>query len=142
MEPELTLERIWELGLIAVVRAHSARDAVEVSEALVKGGVSCVEIAFSTPDAHLVLRDLGKRYGNDVLLGAGTVLTREQADLSFEAGARFLASPGCDPELVSTMLDTWLLSLPGILTPSEVMLARRLGARAVKLFPAPGLTDG
>jgi len=130
-----TLDRVRDLGLLAVVRGESRGAAVEVSEALVEGGVLGIELTFTTPDAHLAIRDLKEEYGERILLGAGTVTTREQVNQATEAGATFLVSPGCDPDLLPTMLETELLVLPGIMTPSEVLLARRLGAEAVKLFP-------
>ena len=135
MEPDRTLKRTEELGLLAVVRGESRGAAVEVSEALVEGGVLGIEITFTTPDAPKVIRDLDEEYGDLILLGAGTVTTQEQVEQAAEAGATFLVSPGCDPNLLPAMLGTGLLVLPGTLTPSEVMLARGLGAQAVKLFP-------
>ncbi len=135
MEPSQTLKRTEDLGLLAVVRGESRRAAVEVSEALVEGGVLGIEITFTTPEAAQAIRDLDEEYGNRILLGAGTVITHEQVEQAAEAGANFLVSPGCDPNLMPAMLETGLLVLPGTLTPSEVMLARGLGAQAVKLFP-------
>lgn len=129
------LERVKELGLLAVVRGESGEAAVEVSEALIEGGVLGIEVTFTTPDAELAIKDLGERHGENILLGAGTVTTREQVERAAEAGSTFLVSPGCDPELLPVMRETGILVLPGALTPSEVMLARRLGAQAVKLFP-------
>ena len=81
------------------------------------------------------MEDLNAEYGDRILLGAGTVTTAEQVEKSVAAGAAFMVSPGLDPELLALMQQTGLLVLPGVLTPSEVMLARRLGLRAVKLFP-------
>jgi 2-dehydro-3-deoxyphosphogluconate aldolase/(4S)-4-hydroxy-2-oxoglutarate aldolase len=135
MEPSQTLKRTEDLGLLAVVRGESRAAALEVVGALVQGGVLGIEITFTTPEAPRVIRDLNEEYGDSILLGAGTVTTHEQVDQAAEAGATFLVSPGCDPELLPGMLGTGLLVLPGALTPSEVMLARRLGAQAVKLFP-------
>lgn len=130
-----TLEKVRELGLIAVVRGDSAGGAVGVSSTLIEGGVLCIEVAFTTPEAHRAVAELKAAHGERVLLGAGTVTTKEQVELSVNAGAEFLVSPGCDPDLVPSMLETGLLVLPGVLTPSEVLLARRLGAVAMKLFP-------
>lgn len=130
-----TLERIRELSLIAVVRGSTCAAAVEVSEALIEGGVSGIEVAYTTPEAGRALRELAERHGARILLGAGTVTEAGQAEEAREAGAAFLVSPGCDPELVPAMRETGLTVLPGALTPSEVMLARRCGAEAVKLFP-------
>jgi 2-dehydro-3-deoxyphosphogluconate aldolase/(4S)-4-hydroxy-2-oxoglutarate aldolase len=130
-----TLEMVKELGLLAVVRGESREAAVEVSEALIEGGVLGIEITFTTPEADLAIRDLLSRHGDSIVLGAGTVTTRNQVEQAAEAGSTFLVSPGCDPELLPVMHETGILALPGALTPSEVMLARRLGAKAVKLFP-------
>jgi 2-dehydro-3-deoxyphosphogluconate aldolase/(4S)-4-hydroxy-2-oxoglutarate aldolase len=129
------LERIRKLGLIAVVRGESREAAIEVSSALIEGGVLGIEITFTTPEAHLVIEGLGKEYGERILLGAGTVTTAEQVERSVSAGATFLVSPGCDPKLVPLMQQTNLAVLPGALTPSDIMLAQRLGLKVVKLFP-------
>ena len=135
MTPDQTLKRTEDLGLLAVVRGESRRAALEVVGALIEGGVLGIEITFTTPEAVRVIRDLDEEYGDSILLGAGTVTTDEQVERAAEAGALFLVSPGSDPKLLPAMLGTGLLVLPGVLTPSEVMLARRLGAQAVKLFP-------
>jgi 2-dehydro-3-deoxyphosphogluconate aldolase/(4S)-4-hydroxy-2-oxoglutarate aldolase len=135
MQSGRTLERTEKLGLLAVVRGESRGAALEVVGALIEGGVLGIEIAFTTPEAPGVIRDLAAEYGDSILLGAGTVTTREQAHQAAEAGSSFLVSPGSDPHLLPAMAETGLLFLPGVLSPSEVMLARRLGAPAVKLFP-------
>lgn len=135
MEGEQTLKKIRELGLIAVVRGESREAATEVSSALIEGGVLGIEIAFTTPEAHLAIEDLNKEYGERILLGAGTVTTSPQVERTVSAGATFLVSPGCDPELVPLMQQTGLTVLPGTLTPSDIMLAQRMGLEVVKLFP-------
>ena len=135
MERGSILKRIGDLGLVAVVRGESREAAMEVVAALVEGGVLGIEVTFTTPETARVMRDLNEEYGDDILLGAGTVITREQAEESAEAGATFLVSPGSDPQLLPAMLETGLLVLPGALTPTEVMVARSLGAGALKLFP-------
>jgi 2-dehydro-3-deoxyphosphogluconate aldolase / (4S)-4-hydroxy-2-oxoglutarate aldolase len=135
MEPDRTLKRTEDLGLLAVVRGESRAAALEIVGALIEGGVLGIEITLTTPEATQVIRDLDEEYGDRILLGAGTVTTHEQVEQSAEAGATFLVSPGCDPNLLPAMLETGLLVVPGTLTPSEVMLARGLGAQAVKLFP-------
>jgi 2-dehydro-3-deoxyphosphogluconate aldolase/(4S)-4-hydroxy-2-oxoglutarate aldolase len=135
MKPDQTLKRTKDLGLLAVVRGESRVAALEVVGALIEGGVLGIEITFTTPEAPQVIRDLEEEYGDRILLGAGTVTTHDQVERSAGAGATFLVSPGCDPNLLPAMIETGLLVLPGTLTPSEVMLARRLGADAVKLFP-------
>ena len=135
MGSDQILKRTGNLGLLAVVRGDSRAAALEVVGALIEGDVLGIEITFTTPEAPQIIRDLDEEYDDSILLGAGTVTTREQVEQSAEAGATFLVSPGCDPNLLPAMLQTGLLVLPGTLTPSEVMLARGLGAQAVKLFP-------
>jgi 2-dehydro-3-deoxyphosphogluconate aldolase/(4S)-4-hydroxy-2-oxoglutarate aldolase len=132
---EDTLERLRALRVVAVLRGESAQAAVEVADALVEGGVRGLEVTFTTPDAGDALRELRARHGDDALVGAGTVTAPEHVDEAAEAGAAFLVSPGLDPELVGRMRATGLLCLPGVLTPSEVLGAVRLGLRALKLFP-------
>jgi 2-dehydro-3-deoxyphosphogluconate aldolase/(4S)-4-hydroxy-2-oxoglutarate aldolase len=123
--------------VIAVVRAPSASAGVAVADALVAGGVTGVEITYSTPDAAAVIREVRHRHGAAVLLGAGTVLEPGQAAReAVEAGAEFLVSPGTVPALTGAMLDTGVTVLSGALTPSEVMTAVELGVHGVKLFPA------
>lgn len=135
MNSKGTLQRIQDIGLLAVVRASTAEDAVEVSEALIEGGILCVEIAFTTPQAEEVLAKLGHDHGERILLGAGTVTDKEHVELAARAGARFLVSPGLDPDLIPHMRETGLAAMPGVFTPSEIMLASRLGFQCVKLFP-------
>ena len=132
---DATMNRVRELGLLAVVRGESCAAAVEVAGALIEGGVLGIEVAFTTPEAHRAIGELNEEHGDRILLGAGTVTTPEELEKARSAGASFLVSPGCDPELVPLMQSTGLAVLPGVLTPSEVMLAGRLGTSVVKLFP-------
>jgi 2-dehydro-3-deoxyphosphogluconate aldolase/(4S)-4-hydroxy-2-oxoglutarate aldolase len=136
------LERLGRLGLVAVVRGRSWEDAVEVSEALVEGGVAAIEVAYTTPGAGRAIRELARRRGGDILLGAGTVTSSEQAREAAESGAAFLVSPGFDPDLTEAMLRTGRAALPGVLTPGEVMGALRLGVETLKLFPAGAVGPG
>lgn len=128
-------DRIAELGLLAVLRGASAAAAVEVADALVEGGVRGIEVTFTTPDAPGAIRELAARHGDAIVLGAGTVTSAGQAAAAARAGARFLVSPGLDPALLPAMRETGLDVLPGVLTPSEVMLAMRHDVPVVKLFP-------
>ncbi|WP_052664513.1 bifunctional 4-hydroxy-2-oxoglutarate aldolase/2-dehydro-3-deoxy-phosphogluconate aldolase [Nitriliruptor alkaliphilus] len=136
MDQQSALAELRAAGVIAVLRAPSADHAVRTVDALVAGGVTGVEITYSTPDACTAIERIATEYGNDVQLGAGTVLTAGQARDAVAAGARFLVSPGTDPAVAEAMLDTGATVLLGALTPSEVMTAVRLGAHAVKVFPA------
>jgi 2-dehydro-3-deoxyphosphogluconate aldolase/(4S)-4-hydroxy-2-oxoglutarate aldolase len=122
--------------VVAVLRAPSAEAAVQATDALVAGGVTGIEVTYSTPDAAAVIREVRHRHGDAVHLGAGTVLRPAQAHEAVEAGAEFLVSPGTDAELAGAMLGTGVTVLSGALTPTEVMAALRLGVHVVKLFPA------
>jgi len=123
-------------GVIAVLRAPSPDAAVEGAEALIRGGVRALEITYSTPDPASVIRELDRRHGQDVLLGAGTLTRPEQAAEVAEAGARFLVSPGSVAEVAEAMRATGAAVMLGALTPTEVMRAAQLGADVVKIFPA------
>ncbi len=123
-------------GVVAVLRAPSAAAAVSATAALVRGGVTGIEITYSTPDAADAIARIADRYGDAVHLGAGTVLTPEHAVEAVGAGAAFLVSPGLDEQLATAMRATGAALLLGALTPTEVMAARRLGSAVVKLFPA------
>ena len=130
------LKPLSDVGVVAVVRAPDPASAVRGVEALVAGGVTGIEITYSTPDAPSVIAELSRRHGDGIVLGAGTVLTSEQVTEAAEAGASFLVSPGSDDELAEAMRATDLTMLLGALTPSEVMHTSKLGADAVKIFPA------
>lgn len=130
-----TLAALADAGVVAVVRAPSADTAGETVDALVAGGVRAIEITYSTPDAAGVLAAAAERHGDDVVLGAGTVLAVAQAAEAAAAGARFLVSPGIDDAVAAAMHVTGAAVLLGAVTPTEVMRALRFGADAVKLFP-------
>src|SRR5215210_912522 len=108
MSREQTLERVGELALLAVVRGESRAAALEVVDALIEGGVPGIEITFTTPEAERVIEDLREEYGERILLGAGTIEEPDQIEQAVAGGATFLVSPGCDPDLVSLMLETGL----------------------------------
>jgi 2-dehydro-3-deoxyphosphogluconate aldolase / (4S)-4-hydroxy-2-oxoglutarate aldolase len=131
-----SVARLRKARAIAVVRASDDGEAVAIAEALHAGGVKAIELTFTTPGIEQALREVRDRLGDGLLLGAGTVTTPEQAQSAAECGADLLVSPHLDPALLETMLATGLLSIPGVLTPSEVASALRGGAEVLKLFPA------
>lgn len=130
------LDRARTTGILAVLRASSPELALDASEALIRGGVTGIEVTYSTPDAPAVIRELVARHGEAAYVGAGTVTTPEQAELAAEAGAEFLVSPGTLPALTRAMLDTGRVVMTGAMTPTEVMGALELGVDVVKIFPA------
>src|SRR3972149_1825858 len=103
-----TLDRLHELGLVAVIRGPSLALTLKLVDALVRGGVPGIEITFSTPDALQVVETLGERYRDDILLGMGTLTEPEQAHLALDAGAVFLVSPHTEPDLAGAMTATGL----------------------------------
>lgn len=130
------LVRARAAGVLAVLRAPSPELALDASEAIIRGGVSGIEVTFSTPDAPSVIRELVSRHGDAAYIGAGTVTTAAQATAAADAGAEFLVSPGTLPALTRTMLDTGRVVMTGAMTPTEVMGALELGVDVVKIFPA------
>lgn len=130
------LDRVRATGLFAVLRAPSAQHAIEASRALVAGGVTGLEVTYSTPDAATVIRELVAEFGERAHVGVGTVTTADQAEEAVSAGAEFLVSPGTLPSLTRAMLDTGATVMTGAMTPSEVMTAVEAGSHVVKLFPA------
>lgn len=135
MDKKDTLDKIKDLGLLAVIRGPSAELTVRMVEALVAGGVLGIEITYSTPGAAGVVKTLAGKFGDEILLGMGTLTEIEQVGEAQDAGARFIVSPHCEEALGGAMVASQLGVMIGALTPSEVMQAYRLGADVVKIFP-------
>jgi 2-dehydro-3-deoxyphosphogluconate aldolase/(4S)-4-hydroxy-2-oxoglutarate aldolase len=129
------LEKVKALGLLAVIRGPSPELTVKMVEALVAGGVLGIEITYSTPNAEDVVQTLAKKFGDSIVLGMGTLTKPEQAQSAKNAGAHFLVSPICEPNLVKGMVDSGLLTMAGALTPTEVFQAYTLGVDVIKIFP-------
>jgi 2-dehydro-3-deoxyphosphogluconate aldolase/(4S)-4-hydroxy-2-oxoglutarate aldolase len=135
MKKQETLNRLHDLGLVAVIRGPSPELTVRMVEALVAGGVRGIEITYTTPDAAEVVRTLDRALGETILLGMGTLTNPAQAAEARDAGARYLVSPITDEGLGEAMIATGLPVMMGALTPTEVYRAHRLGSDVVKLFP-------
>jgi len=132
---EKTLERVRELGLLAVIRGPSPEITVDTVDALIEGGVFGIEITYTTPDAAEVVKTLDEKFGEDILLGMGTLTRVEQVDEAREAGARFIVSPHLEPSLADAMVRSGLGVMIGALTPSEIVKAYSMGSDVVKVFP-------
>lgn len=128
-------EKIAELGVVPVVVLEDAKDAAPLAKALVEGGLPCAEVTFRTAAAEESIKLMTAEYP-DMFVGAGTVLTIDQVDRAVAAGAKFIVSPGFDPEIVDYCLEKEIPVFPGCITPSEVAQAVKRGLIVVKFFPA------
>jgi len=137
--PAQALARIEVARLIAIIRTGDLDAALRTAEVLRTAGVEVVEFSLAGDATLAALRECRSRFGDDVLLGAGTVLTGQQAAVAVDAGAHFLIAPNLDEEVLESASGLGVLHIPGALTPTEMVLAVRLGAPAVKLFPAARL---
>ena len=129
------INELYRIGIVPVVALEDAADALPLGAALKKGGVFAIEVTFRTAAAADAIRLLTREMP-ELLVGAGTVLTKAQADAAIEAGAKFIVSPGFQPELVSYVLSKGVPMCPGTATPGEMEQAMALGLSAVKFFPA------
>lgn len=130
------MERIREVGLVPVVRAASADEALAAVEAIRAGGISILEITLTVPGAIEIIRELARRIGDEAIIGAGTVLDAETAQECIQAGAKFIASPALDIPTIQLCRRLVIPVFAGALTPTEILTAWKAGANAVKVFPA------
>lgn len=122
--------------VIAILRGRSAEHLESVVDTLVGAGVGCLEITMNTPGALEAVRTARERHGTAIDCGVGTVRTADQVDRAAEAGARFVVTPGIDERVAARVAVHGLPYFPGAFTATEVLTAHRLGATAVKIFPA------
>ncbi|WP_029324348.1 bifunctional 4-hydroxy-2-oxoglutarate aldolase/2-dehydro-3-deoxy-phosphogluconate aldolase [Butyrivibrio sp. AE3004] len=129
------IEELSQYGVVPVVVIDRVEDAKPLGEALVKGGLKCAEVTFRTAAAADAIKIMTDNFP-DMLVGAGTVLSTKQVDEAIEAGAKFIVSPGFDPEVVDYCLEKGYPVLPGVATPSEVAQGVKRGLKVLKFFPA------
>ncbi len=129
------LEKIQEIGIVPVVILEDAKDAEPLAKALCEGGLPCAEVTFRTAAAEESIRIMTEKYP-DMLVGAGTVLTTEQVDRAVLAGAKFIVSPGLNPQIVKYCVEKGILITPGCANPSDIEQALENGLEVVKFFPA------
>ena len=129
------LEKIKKIGIVPVVVLDDAKDAKPLAKALIEGGLPCAEVTFRTAAAEEAIKIMASEYP-DMLVGAGTVLTTEQADRAIAAGAKFIVAPGLNPEVVKYCLEKNVPMVPGVNNPSDIETALSLGLTTVKFFPA------
>lgn len=134
MKNEL-LKRIYEFGIVPVIALDDVELAADLARALCRGGLAIAEVTYRTACAHDAMIEM-KKACPEMIIGAGTVLTKEQVDSALDAGAQFIVSPGLNPAIVSYCLEKEVPILPGCATPSDLEKAIELGLSIVKFFPA------
>ncbi|MBV9762978.1 MAG: bifunctional 4-hydroxy-2-oxoglutarate aldolase/2-dehydro-3-deoxy-phosphogluconate aldolase [Acidobacteriaceae bacterium] len=133
------LHRIQESIIVPIVRTPDAESAVAAVDALIEGGLTCVEITMTVANALAALESVADRHGDTVLLGAGTVLDPETARACMLAGAQFFVTPSLNPRTVELVRRYSRAVFPGALTPTEIVSAWECGADAIKVFPCQAL---
>ena len=136
MSKEQTLASILEIGIVPIVRAGSAGQALEAAKAICRGGIRVLEVTMTVPGALRVLEKVADEFGGQITLGAGTVLDPETARSCMLAGAKFLVSPSVSLRTIEICHRYSVVAMPGALTPTEVAAAWEAGADLVKIFPA------
>ena len=129
------VEELGKIGIVPVIALDDAKDAEPLAKALIEGGLPCAEVTFRTEAAEESIKIMSEKYP-ELIVGAGTVLTPEQADRAMAAGSKFIVSPGLNPKVVKHCLDKGYPIVPGTSNPSDVETAIELGLDTVKFFPA------
>ena len=129
------LQRVYEIGIIPVIAFNSVDEALPLCKALMDGGLPAAEVTFRTACAEECIKKIHEELP-DMLLGAGTVLTKDQADRAMAAGASFIVAPGFDPEVCQHVIDKGGIMMPGTATAGEMQQAMNMGCECVKFFPA------
>ncbi len=132
---EEVLLSIKEDGMVAVVRGETSEKAMEIVEKCIEGGIRAIELTFTVPYAHRVIEDISRKYGDEIILGAGTVLDSETARIAILSGAEFIVSPHFNPEVTKVCNRYRKASMAGILTITEAVSAMEAGVDVLKLFP-------
>lgn len=135
MEKDLILSAIKKTGVVAVIRADNEEQAYKITDACLKGGINSLEITFTVPRAHRIIESLDKKYGDDILLGAGTVLDSETARIAILSGAKYIVSPYLNVEMIKLCNRYQVPTMPGVMTIKEVVEAMEAGADILKIFP-------
>ena len=135
-QKEVCLRQIVETGVVAVVRVDSSDQLVDVVQAIAEGGVRCVEVTMTTPNALQVIADASARSGGEILIGVGSVLDAETARMAILAGAEFVVAPSLDVHTIAMCRRYGKVVVPGAFTPTEIVQAWQSGADLVKVFPA------
>jgi 2-dehydro-3-deoxyphosphogluconate aldolase / (4S)-4-hydroxy-2-oxoglutarate aldolase len=133
------LQRLLESGVIAVIRRIPEEKVEAVAESLIAGGVTALEVTVDSQGAFATIRKLTQKFGDQAVIGAGTVIDSESARLAISSGAEFILSPSLHQDVIRTALRYGKVVIPGVMTPTEMITAIEWGADMVKIFPAAGL---
>lgn len=142
MSREETIKKIEQEKIVVITRGIYGEELMKLSKALYKGGIRCFEITYDPADPNTLttvkanIQALDKEFKGDLMLGVGTVLTKEQVINAKEAGAKFIVSPNFNAEIVKEIISQGMVSMPGAMTPTEICSADEAGADFIKLFPA------
>src|SRR5436309_1833633 len=136
------IQEMSDAGVVAVIRAKSKDQLIDIASALIAGGVPSIEVTMSTPKAIAGIEFLADKLGDKAIIGVGTCIDAATARDAIAAGAQFVVSPVFDPEIVATTIRYGKISIPGSFTPSEILRAWSAGADVVKVFPSTTLGPG
>src|SRR4051795_7879304 len=139
---EQYFQQVADAGVVAVIRAQSKDQLMDIARALIAGGVPAIEVTMSTPKAIAGIEKLADEFGDKAVVGVGTVIDAATARDAIAAGAQFVVSPTFDPEVVATTIRYGKISVPGAYTPTEILRVWSSGADVVKVFPATTLGPG
>ncbi|MGG3622103.1 bifunctional 4-hydroxy-2-oxoglutarate aldolase/2-dehydro-3-deoxy-phosphogluconate aldolase [Bacillus gobiensis] len=135
----MQVEEIKQRAVVAVIRGTTLDTIIPIAEALKAGGVTALEITMETPKALAIIEKLSDEFGPEILVGAGTVLDPETARAAILSGARFIFSPTVKKETIEMTKRYGIISVPGALTPTEILTAYEFGADLIKVFPAAAM---
>lgn len=136
MEKKKNIARLNKTGIVAIIRGIERHHLIETVKALHGGGVECVEVTFNTPGAAEMIKHIKESFQGKIFVGAGTVTDEKTAKVALEAGAEFILSPSLHREVIECTNQYGAISIPGVFTPTEMVLAHQWGADIVKIFPA------
>lgn len=139
------IQRVLDKKIVVIVRGVYGEDCLKLAEALCEGGIELMEVTFDQSSAENqqktvdTIRLINEKLGDKVVMGAGTVTTLEMLDAAYQAGAKFIVSPDMNPQVIAKTAELGLVSMPGAMTPTEILTAYRAGADFVKIFPVANL---
>ncbi len=139
MSRKTSLDFILASKVVAIIRMSETSKLTKIVEAIVKGGIRCVEITLTVPRAFEIIHELSRTFSNDVLVGAGTVLSVEETKKAVAAGAKYIISPTLNVDVIKACRELDVVAIPGTLTPTEILTAWEAGGDIIKVFPVTAL---